>query len=225
LCRAELAVGEEPSPKMAQRLYLRSRATNTTADAADLAQSPGARAYSSAIGIKMTTDNPLVIAMLDTLIAISPAVVSFVDLHATVRRLLADSRDDVRALSDGPDVLAAAAMQLRNSGHTEFRSAPSAFTVSPSMRPKASPLARWQASSSELVTSIGHWAVELNSIARFVLLQLDGTLDRTQVARVAGRALETGDLLVEGRRPSAAELEGVVDDTVSRLARLGVIVR
>ncbi len=59
----------------------------------------------------------------------------------------------------------------------EFHVAAAHFSVAVSGRPQASPLARWQAKSTALVTNLRHDLVQLNPAAQALLPYLDGDRD------------------------------------------------
>jgi methyltransferase-like protein/SAM-dependent methyltransferase len=213
-----------PQASGVQRLYLRSRAIQVPPSEEDAKSATGLEAFRTPTEVTITTNNPVVLAMLHSLTEAAPGVVSFDDLHRmVVERLHAFSDPTIQPLADDPLIVARAALQCAPTGLVEFRSLPSKFASRPSARPKASALARWQAIHSDMVTSLGHWTVTLSGLERFLIQYLDGTTDRGQLAKFVAAALQAGDLAVQGT-PSADDIARVVDDSLVHLGQSGLLV-
>ncbi len=100
----------------------------------------------------------------------------------------------------------------------------------PAERPVGSPLARHQAANGRLVTSLLRKRVELDELARSVLLELDGTRTEADVldavvARVCSGALELSDESGSVREAAAARalLAGEIRPAFERLASLALL--
>ena len=72
--------------------------------------------------------------------------------------------------------------------------APPPCSATLNARPVTSPLARFEARREPLVTSLVHSAVSLSPFDRFVLRQLDGTRDQTDVVDEVLDACRRGEL-------------------------------
>jgi SAM-dependent methyltransferase/methyltransferase-like protein len=223
LTRAANAHTAMPQASGVMRLYLRSRATQVAPSDEDARNVPGVESFRTPNDVTITTNNPVVLAMFHVLSDAAPGVVAFADLHGAVMARLRTSPDDaVHTAADDPEVLANAALQCAGVNLVEFRSLPSKFAARPSIRPKASALARWQAIHGDLVPSLGHWSVTLSGMERFLLQHLDGTNDRGQLVRLVDGALRTGELTVAGT-PSREDLARVVDDCLMNLCHSALL--
>lgn len=212
-----------PQASAVRRLYLRSRAIQVPPADGD-ATVPGVESFRTASAVTITTNQPVVLAMLHVLVEAAPRVVSFDELHrAVVERLHALPDPEVQSMADDPEALAAAALHCAPTSLVEFRSLPSKFVATAGVRPKASALARWQAIHGDMVTSLGHWSATVSELGRFLVQHLDGTNDRGQLARLVENGLRSGDLAVDAN-PSREDLLRIVDDCLRDLARAGLLV-
>jgi SAM-dependent methyltransferase/methyltransferase-like protein len=218
------ALADSPRRDVVPRLFLRSRAVSV-APSADAAQrGPGVAAFRGPLDTTITTNNPLVVAMLHILADAAPRAVGFDDLRSAIVARLRESTDpDAHSLADDPLDVAGAALQCAPAGLIEFVSLPSAFVNRVSARPKASALARWQAIHVHQVSSLGHWTVPLTPIEQFLLQYLDGTADRGALVRRVEAALASGQLSA-GSRPGAVDIAAAVDEVLARMARAGLLV-
>ncbi|HEX3772169.1 MAG TPA: class I SAM-dependent methyltransferase [Polyangiaceae bacterium] len=140
------------------------------------------------------------------LAAVAPASLSFAELArelpAAAAPALARELFDVWLATGGLDVRADAPR----------------FTATPGDRPVACPLARWVAAEGGIVTSRLHHEVLIpDAIVSWVLVRLDGTRTRADLAREARALVTTGP-------PDDAELARLVEACVSRLAACAVLV-
>jgi methyltransferase-like protein len=78
-----------------------------------------------------------------------------------------------------------------------------------SERPVASPLARLEARSDVLVTSLLHVEVKVADFDRFVLRLLDGTRDRAAIVEATLQAASRGEVDLGGHRPREAIADAV----------------
>lgn len=225
LCHRGVEVARRPIAGAVERLYLRTRAVPVAASDEDRTQVPGVEAFRTPTKVTITTNNPLVLSVLHVLADAAPAVVAFAELQRLVRvRLGTSAEPGVRNLADDPAAIAEIALQYAPNGLMEFRAIPSRFVSRPSVRPKASGLARWQAIHAERVTSLGHWALLLSGMERFLLRHLDGTNDRDQLVRLTERALAEGELVISATALARSDISGVVDDVLDRLGQSGLLV-
>jgi hypothetical protein len=174
-------------------------------------------------GAKVTTNNPLVIAALETLIAAAPGVLSFEELKRAATARLA-SGQVASAPSDDDSTLCAALLSSARGGLVEFRVLPWKWPVAPSALPKASALARWEALRSNEVTTLMHSRHTLSGIERFLLEHLDGTKDRGQLARLIEHAFAAGEAKLDGFTPTRENVSALLEDALAHLARSALFV-
>ena len=122
------------------------------------------------------------------------------------------------------DALVAALLQSATAGLVEFRALPSPFVPHGGERPKAAPLARWQAANFDFLTSLAHTPIRVSGVERYMLRHLDGTNDRERLLRLLEHAFTSGDLQLGGTTLSREQIAGVLDDVLERLGRSGVLV-
>jgi SAM-dependent methyltransferase len=201
LCRAELAVDRAARPSALERLAVSSRAQGDPAADAD-----GRRRFTSPLGATLTTDHPAVIAILEQAADAWPAALPIGDL------LPSHLDDQERRLACDSLLRCYAATMV------ELHVRPPALVTSVSSRPAASPLARDQARTTDLVTSLRHSTVHLtDAVGRELLTLLDGSRDRDAIARDLRRYLdETG-----GDVPP--DFDERLDRGIDALARLGLL--
>ena len=101
-----------------------------------------------------------------------------------------------------------------------------------SERPVASPVARYQAKSSDRVVNLRHENIVLTTTDRHILTLLDGRRDRAALMDALVGMVETGQIQIEVEgRPVRDEqqlrsvLVGLIDASLKRLASVGLIER
>lgn len=223
-CRTGTPAASAPGTEPIVRLHARSRVQSVPPSADDAARGPGVFAFRDGRGATITTNNPIVIAVLDVLTAKAPAVVSFAELHQAVVERLASGGPELHASSQQEHTIAGVLLQCASNGFVDLRALPSRFVATAGNRPKASALARWQALYFDRVASLGHWPVEISGMERFLLPHLDGTNDRAQLVRVIEQAFRSGDLQYPAGIPTREQLTGVLDDVLTRLGRAALLV-
>ena len=96
-------------------------------------------------------------------------------------------------------MLADFALQCYCAGEVEMHFHQAPFAVTAGSRPRASPLARWQANHGNTVTGLIGNTVALDEPAAVrVLRLLDGTRDRAALLREVGGDLESLDRCLQG---------------------------
>jgi methyltransferase-like protein/SAM-dependent methyltransferase len=188
--------------------------------------------FQNQAGMTISTNNPLVKAALFALAEAVPRAIHFEDLAAAVARRLARSQD---APADGPfnrETLAGALVRCYGSNLVELHVHPPVFVREPSSRPLASPLARLQAASVEVVTNLRHRSVRLSDVDRVVLQKLDGAHDRTSLLAMLTTLVEQGDLEIHHdgqpvRDPQEAEnaLRALLERSLECLGASALLVR
>jgi methyltransferase-like protein/trans-aconitate methyltransferase len=139
---------------------------------------------------EVSTRDPLLKAALELLAAAWPATVPYSEL--------VERSGDVVAPSSPTDGSALGEQLLRlhlSGGPVELHVVAPMFVREVSDRPRASPLARYQAVQSDVVTNLRHERVQLSDVERFTIRLLDGSLDGAAVAAALGDAIRRGALV------------------------------
>jgi methyltransferase-like protein len=164
-------------------------------------QTSGHRAYKASSGARFQTNDDLTKAAIPILAAAWPRAVPFEDLLADAARACG-GRGDLPPDSPERRRLAGNLLKLYAGNIVELHSIPSCFVTSVSERPRASPIARLQASRSTLVTNLRHESLSVNEVERQVLTLLDGTRGRSQVVEELSKGAAAGKLsLKRGEHP------------------------
>lgn len=224
LCHRETPVAQSPDPKRVGSLFI-STSASAGRDGDDLAPGRTVR-YRTPKGTKCETDLPIGKAALAVLNAAGTAT-AFDELATRADALLAAAgiaRNDAEQLESLRGFL----LQLYAADVVELRSWLPSSTQSVSARPTASALARWQIQRGDIVTSQFHVTVKIaDEIGKFLLSQLDGTLDHAALADkiwhfLKSRNAFTADAGDEttARRKVEADLRA----NLEKLARLGLLV-
>jgi SAM-dependent methyltransferase len=189
-------------------------------------------------GAIFSTDHPVTKAGMLYLTEIWPQCVPFKSLLATARAGLNGASPDVAG-----DAQVLAANLLKAYGYSdnlvELHTCAPAFVLEISERPVASPVARFQAGTSALVTNLRHERIELTGLALRLLRCLDGSRDRGALMDIMAKwaaqgviQLGQGDHPVEtaGGAGSSSEpgereaLAGLLDAKLRQLARAALLV-
>jgi methyltransferase-like protein len=150
---------------------------------------------------ELSTRDPLLKAALELLEATWPATVPYPELVERSRDLAASSSP-----TDGSSLGAQLLRLYLSGGPVELHVVAPMFVREVSDRPRASPLARYQALQGDVVTNLRHEPVQLSDVERFTIRLLDGSLDRAAIAAALEDAIRRGALV-----PSRARNE-VGDD-------------
>jgi SAM-dependent methyltransferase len=163
LCRAERAVRRDFPVECLRRLLLASPARSTPGE------TPGAKVFTLPSGVKMESNYPSVIALLEALEAAWPSALSLDEMEPQLAKA-GFSLD-----GEGASLL----MRLAAAKMIEFHawSAPVAGKIS--ARPRASACSRQEARTQAQVATLLHGTLGLNDpVIRSFLRLLDGTRDR-----------------------------------------------
>jgi Predicted methyltransferase regulatory domain/Methyltransferase domain len=204
LCRAEHELDRTPRPEVVERL-----AVSTPARARGAPDAEGAVTFEGPTGSTLATDHPLVRAALERVADAWPAAVWVRELIPT-----GSSPEDRAALCDA--LLRSYAANL-----VQLHAHPPALTTTPGGTPEASPLARHQARTGDMVTNLRHVSVRIeDDLGRELVTLLDGTRDRAALAAdLAGFLRARGEPLAE------AELHAGLDRSLQGLATLALLRR
>ena len=162
LCRTECAVRRDFPAEHLRRLQVTSQTTSTVGQA-------GAREFRTPTGIKLETNHPGVIALLEMLETAWPHALSLEDLEPRLKHagLTMDSEG------------AALLMQLAPARMIVFHAWKAPLAERISAQPKASAGGRQEAAMRPYATTLRHATASMRDpIARRLFLLLDGTRDR-----------------------------------------------
>jgi len=183
-------------------------------------------------GGSIRTNDPALKAALLALYEVRPAALPFGTLWEHVHESLSRSADSSpRPATETREALRSSLLRLFLADFLDLHVRPPRPAAEPAERPVGSPLARRQAASGSTVTSLLRRRVELDELARAVLLELDGTRDEEEVlaavvARVCSGALELSDASGPVREEGVARalLAGEIRPAIGRIARLALLV-
>jgi methyltransferase-like protein/SAM-dependent methyltransferase len=168
---------------------------------------------------RICTDDPVLRAALRCLFESLPGALSFDALFEQVRARLPNLAITVTHRPHLAEML----LHCYFAGLVELRARPPALAVAAGERPRASPLAMFQAASDQPLCNLCHHSVTLNPFDRLVLQQLDGTRGREAlVDALAGLAASSAAV-----RDLAGDHDGLRQAIVTsfdRIARSGLLV-
>jgi methyltransferase-like protein/SAM-dependent methyltransferase len=151
--------------------------------------------FTTAAGLTVTTPLPLAKAALLVLGERFPAYVPTPALiEAAIERVqaLGGQTSGPRDISRLQDNL----MQCVLGNAVELHSNPAPFATTVSERPLGSPLARWQAPRSDVLTNRRHEAIACDLFDRYLLSLLDGNRTHADLIELLVQASESGQLVV-----------------------------
>lgn len=188
---AEREVPRSIDPSVVQRMYVGSPAAPVGSTSASTATNRPV----------VKVDHPFLAACLAHLAGIWPSWIRFDELFELARRRR-EHHGDLIAAAEAPGLrneLATLLLACFVDRLAELHVAPPAFTLELTDRSAASPLARWQAASTDLVTNLRHDLVQLSPEARQALLLLDRRGNTGQLGKSADllRSLARAALLIE----------------------------
>jgi len=182
-------------------------------------------------GGSIRTNDPALKAALLALYDARPAALPFGTLWERVHERLSASPDPApRPATETREALRSSLLRLFLADFVELHVRPPRPATDPAERPVGSPFARRQAADGNRVTSLARRRVELDELARAVLLELDGAHTEAEVldavvARVCSGSLELSDESGPVREAAAARalLAGEIRPAIERLARLALL--
>lgn len=211
--------------------------------------------YETPDGLVLNAGDPLVKAAMSTLCARWPMPMPFTELAKECLHKLtetpplptvismagtpggtsepcgapANDQSDMHTLESVTQALGQALLNFYASASTtllELSLHPARFSTIPGPRPKASPLARRQAESSNQVTNLRHETVTLSDFERHVLRHLDGTHGTDELLPILEKLTEADELQVEKEGlpvRAGAELHQILNDSLPQA--LGLLSR
>jgi methyltransferase-like protein/2-polyprenyl-3-methyl-5-hydroxy-6-metoxy-1,4-benzoquinol methylase len=189
LCHAELPLRFGMTPEVAGCLHVACMA-RPVSGSPDI-RSDAAEKFVGDKNSNMEVNLPLAKAALVVLSEIWPRSLRFTDLLAESRARLGRPSGD-RSLNEEALPLFELFLQIYAPGLATLHVCPPVFASNPGERPVANPLARWQARTSDRITSLTHCPVVLeNPTGRHLITLLDGTRDRAALLRDTRSFLES----------------------------------
>jgi SAM-dependent methyltransferase len=201
LCRAELELDRSPQPMIVEDLAVSSPTQPTGAS-----DRKGRVTFEGPTGSTLTTDHPLVSGALDRVGRSWPGAI-------WMRDLIPEDASDADRVA-----LCGAVLRCYAANLVQLHAMPPPLTVSVSQRPEASPLARHQARSGQLITNLRHASVRLeDDLGRRLVVLLDGTRDRAQLLH------ELRNFLLESGYEVPEPLEAGLERSLQGIARLALL--
>jgi methyltransferase-like protein/cyclopropane fatty-acyl-phospholipid synthase-like methyltransferase len=190
LCHGSLTPNYQLTPAHAHNFSIASRLRPSSAnpelrsDAEEKFLGPG--------DVVLTTRAPVVKATVTTLAQWWPMPFAFSALCEAVAERLGLGVGNAERVQEavGTWILGT----YTSSNILEMSVTPPAFTITPGERPVGSPLARRQAQTGKLVTTLRHEQVNLGDAERQALMLLDGTVDRAALTERLSELVEKGVL-------------------------------
>ncbi|MEQ1828389.1 MAG: methyltransferase regulatory domain-containing protein [Pirellula sp.] len=108
-------------------------------------------------------------------------------------------------------------IQLTTHGDVEFRFVPDRFCDSVSDYPCASPLARLQAKSAGMITTLRHGMLAMDAVSRLFVQAVDGTKDYDQLAEFVAELIAAGKVKVSFQGSGRMDMNAIHKTTVDRL--------
>jgi cyclopropane fatty-acyl-phospholipid synthase-like methyltransferase/methyltransferase-like protein len=216
LCHAGRSTTPDPSPAPVGRMFLRARCAVDPE-----ANEPGqasVEVFRTNAGVAVTMAHPVVRAALHALIDARPASLPFAELREATSGRLASTG---LTLDDG--VLAEAMLRCAMVRLVDLTTHADRCARIVSERPTASALARLEARTESLVTSLSHVQVKLSAFDRNILLRLDGTRDREALVDAVLADASRGDLDL-GTSRSRSEVSRVVMQALEQFRICGLLV-
>jgi methyltransferase-like protein/2-polyprenyl-3-methyl-5-hydroxy-6-metoxy-1,4-benzoquinol methylase len=222
LCHREISLRAHPDPD-AIRQFLVSSTALPVSEAPD---GEGVTVFKARTGARFETDFPAGKVALARLKAAWPAPVAFDDLCQLSAGPAAETGGDSQAGPDLATKLAAFLFELYSGGIVQLHLSKPLCAPSPSTRPTASPLARWQAARGQFVTTAFHLTIKLeDAIGRKLLTALDGTRDRTALVEELLPLLQSQSPLPPDQADAMRhEIKSKLEPNLETLARLGLLI-
>ena len=185
LCRAALPIAAEPQPARVQGLCVASAARPAAADA-DV-RSAAVAEFRAPDGRMMQTSHPLAKAALMALGQAWPRTLPFAELVERAGALVGAGAPTAAAALDLAEFL----LIGDSMDFIRLLAAAPRWVGAVSLRPVASPLARWQASQGPALTNACHQCVRIeDAVLRRLVQLLDGSRDRGALIEEMARFLE-----------------------------------
>ncbi len=177
-------------------------------------------------GGMLRTPNPITKAAMVVLARHWPGPLAFGDLLREALALLnLQGHQPSPAGLTAADTLASDLLQCYAAGLLELHACPSNFVIEPGARPKASPLAQWQAARGvSQVTTLRHELANIDANLGRLLQLFDGTRDRETIYRlVTDWTLAGATAKGKSRKQLAGVVRERVDQALVQIARSALL--
>ncbi len=228
LCHAGVALRRPPSPEALTAMRVTGQ-VKPTAERPDTT-SAAAEEFQTRAGTRFSTTSPLLKTALVALFEGWPQAVPFAELWETTHSRLARAAAPLPA--DAPKALAEALLQCFLASLVELHVHAPRLAREAGERPVASPLARLQAATGDVVTTLRHRMARLNNFERQVVTLLDGSRDRDAVLAALVDTVARGEVDLEHEGQPLRDLEQVrglmadwVEPTLRRLGETALLLR
>jgi methyltransferase-like protein/cyclopropane fatty-acyl-phospholipid synthase-like methyltransferase len=220
LCHREVKLSRPINPKSLKSLLIKSQA-KPVSSAPDI-KSRSAEEFRAKTGAAATTDQPLAKAAFLHLSRIYPRAISF-DYLVTQARLLAGANETT--VAEDSVTLAEVMLKTYEVGVVELHLHEPAYIIEPSTYPIASPIARLQIKSGNVVATLLHTSLRLEDpLAQKLLGLLDGTRDRAALVQELAVIIEsTAKDTSAKKEPAADDLTTHLENKLAELGRLGLL--
>lgn len=205
LCHRDVALQRKVGPARLWRLCVAS-ALKPVSPGPDVS-SPTAEEFRNPLGRTASSTDPALKAALVHLVDQWPQAVPFTDLIEAVRARLGPAAPS-NAVVDS-ESLGRCLLQLYSANLVELHARRLPLVRDIANRPKASPLARHQASIGPVVTNQRHELISLNDLDRQVLLLLDGSRNRFALLEALTNRMANGAFTVQQAAQPVQSREGL----------------
>jgi methyltransferase-like protein len=227
LCHHEVALDRPLKLDGIRELYIKSQAAPVS-DAPDIASRAVEEFRTKSEG-SIATDLPLAKAAMLHLTRIHPRAIRFDELVTEARELAGP--DEASTIADDALTLAEVMMKTYGAGVIDLRLHEPVFVLDAGEFPISSPLARLQAQSGNVVTTLLHATLRIeDNLALQLIRLLDGTRDRAALLRELTAIIESNLANEATAQISAAEKEALLlslpqqlDDKLAELGTLGLL--
>src|SRR5258706_11981986 len=228
LCHAHVTLDLNPKPEAMKRFYF-SSATRCASEKPDPA-SKTVEKFRGQLTASIETDFPLAKAALLIMSEIWPQALPFPELLARARSRIGVHSQALDTANEEALALGEILLKIYASGLVELHVHAPQYSRSPSERPMASPLARWQVRHEETVTNLCHTSIVLeDKVGQHLLSLLDGTRNRAALlqelrAFISARQAEAGSDQSRTDLPSDENLAVQLENSLSMMARYALLV-
>jgi methyltransferase-like protein/SAM-dependent methyltransferase len=183
-------------------------------------------------GLFITSPQPLIKAAFQYLSEIWPQSASFDELLNAARERIAPTKvNDPAMLESQRQLLGADLLTAYASNGVVFRTEKADFITYVSEMPRASDLARYQATTKEHVTNQLHETIPADVFTRNLIAILDGTLNKAEILEEMHTLVKNGTLFVhkDGKQLTEGEplklaLKEVVNDSLVKISKAAILI-
>ncbi|MBK9054080.1 MAG: class I SAM-dependent methyltransferase [Chloroflexi bacterium] len=219
LCHEGVNLNRNLSPAQAQHLRFAAR-IHPLNDKPDITGNSVER-FQAINEATFATNHPVTKAALVHLGHIAPQTLPFARLLHHAITMAYPSLPDQATINQDATLLAA--NLLKASAYSpmlmELHTWQSPFTLEIAAQPTVSPYARWQAQTQRQVTNLRHERIRLDGLTHFLVIQLDGTVDRAALRERIAAAMQNGSL----PKPENVDLEQEITLGLKWLAQAALL--